>query len=55
MKPLEIDVARVGRAAVKCDELDEARAPLAERMAAYAVLARACDLAAENARKVSAG
>jgi len=54
MSPLPIDDRRVGKLAAICDAIDDEspRGPgWKDRHAhAYAVLARACDLAATNAR-----
>lgn len=50
---LPLDDRRVGKLADECDRLDEARAPKAERMAAYERLARAVELAARNASALS--
>ena len=52
MTPLPIDERRVGRLADAADAADEDRSPgwKERRSAAYSALARACDLAAVNAR-----
>lgn len=54
MTPLPIDDRRVGRLAAICDAIDDERPRgpgWKDRHAvAYAALARACDLAATNAR-----